>query len=74
MPAISLSNLSWSTPDGHAVLAGLDLNFIAERSGLVGRNGTGKTTLLRLVAGELTPSSGRVAVAGTIGVLRQTVQ
>jgi ATPase subunit of ABC transporter with duplicated ATPase domains len=74
MPAITLSNLSWSTPDGRAVLSGLDLAFAAERSGLVGRNGTGKTTLLRLVTGELTPQSGRVTVAGTLGVLRQSVR
>ena len=31
-----------------------------EQVGLVGRNGTGKSTLLRLLAGELTPTEGRV--------------
>ena len=74
MPAITCSNLSWSTPDGRAVLSNLDLSFTSERSGLVGRNGTGKTTLLKLVAGELSPQSGSVAVSGTLGVLRQSVQ
>ena len=74
MPSITLSNLSWSTPDGRAVLSGLDLSFTTERSGLVGRNGTGKTTLLKLVAGELTPHTGRIARSGTLGVLRQSVQ
>jgi len=32
------------------------------RVGLVGRNGTGKTTLLRLIAGDMAPDDGTVAV------------
>ena len=32
-----------------------------ERIGLIGANGTGKTTLLRLIAGALEPDSGRIA-------------
>jgi len=32
-----------------------------ERWGVVGRNGTGKTTLFKLMTGELAPSKGTVA-------------
>jgi ATP-binding cassette subfamily F protein uup len=42
-----------------------DLDFIltsGERLGIVGRNGTGKTTLLRAVLGELAPKSGEVVL------------
>lgn len=41
--------------------------------GVVGRNGDGKTTLLRILTGELEPDSGRVTVAtnSSIGVLTQ---
>jgi len=74
MPAISISNLSWSTPDNRAVLTGLDLSFGAERAGLVGRNGVGKTTLLNLIAGRCTPQTGTVSIGGTIGVLHQAVR
>jgi ATPase subunit of ABC transporter with duplicated ATPase domains len=75
MPAsIALSSLSWSTPEGRPLLSNLDLSFAAVRTGLVGRNGVGKTTLLKLVSGELEPQSGRVSVNGTVGVLRQAVQ
>ncbi|MFA6116934.1 MAG: ABC-F family ATP-binding cassette domain-containing protein [Sphingomonas sp.] len=74
MPAISLSHLAWSTSDNRAVFADLDLSFAAERAGLVGRNGVGKSTLLKLIAGQLPVQSGRISVSGTIGVLRQTVQ
>src|SRR3546814_10430728 len=45
-----------------------------ERTGLVGRNGVGKSTLLRLLTGELSPASGSIAVDGSIAMLRQTVQ
>lgn len=72
--AVSLSDLTWSTPDGRTLFAGLDLQFDGGRTGLVGRNGVGKTTLLRLIAGALTPRSGKVAVNGRLGVLHQAVQ
>jgi len=45
-----------------------------DRVGVVGRNGDGKSSLLALLAGRLTPDSGRVTVRGgvRIGVLDQT--
>ncbi|MBC7425888.1 MAG: ABC-F family ATP-binding cassette domain-containing protein, partial [Bacteroidia bacterium] len=44
-----------------------------ERIGLVGQNGTGKSTLLRVITGEYTPSEGNVSRAKdcTIGFLNQ---
>ncbi len=41
-----------------------------DRIGLLGRNGEGKTTLLRLIAGVDHPDSGEIEVAGgtTIGL------
>lgn len=44
-----------------------------DRIGVVGRNGGGKTTLLRVLAGELAVDDGRVARTGglTAGVLTQ---
>jgi len=75
MPAtITLQNLGWSTPDGHDLFHNLDLSFGAERTGLVGRNGVGKTTLLRLVTGDLTPQAGTVSTDGRLAVLRQSVR
>ncbi|MDH7799322.1 MULTISPECIES: ABC-F family ATP-binding cassette domain-containing protein [unclassified Beijerinckia] len=72
--SITLSALSWSASDGRSLLSSLDLSFGADRTGLVGRNGVGKTTLLKLIAGELQPQSGSLAVNGTVRVLRQSVQ
>ncbi|AHE52026.1 ATP-binding cassette domain-containing protein [Sphingomonas sanxanigenens] len=72
--SITVANLGWSTPDGEPVLTGLDLSFTRERCGIVGRNGVGKSTLLRLIAGQLQPATGAVAVTGTVETLRQIVQ
>ncbi|UKK86019.1 ATP-binding cassette domain-containing protein [Sphingopyxis sp. BSN-002] len=74
MSSITISDISWSTPDGRAVLSRLDLGFQRERTGIVGRNGVGKSTLLRLLTGDLAPASGSIAIDGTIAMLRQTVQ
>jgi ATPase subunit of ABC transporter with duplicated ATPase domains len=74
MPAsIVLTTLAYATPDGTTLFDGLDLAFGSERTGLIGRNGTGKSTLLRLIAGELVPPSGSVARTGSLGLLRQTI-
>jgi ATPase subunit of ABC transporter with duplicated ATPase domains len=75
MPAsIILSNLTLSTPDGRCLLSNIDLRFGPERTGLVGHNGVGKTTLFASIAGKHLPQSGTVSVGGTIGLLHQTVQ
>lgn len=74
MPAsIVFSKISWSTPDNRPVLTDLDIRLGCEKTGLVGRNGVGKSTLLKLTSGELRPASGTVTVSGTVGVLRQVV-
>jgi len=53
-----------------SVSLGLDRGEVA---GIVGRNGTGKTTLLRILAGTLIPDSGRVTQTSylSIGLLQQ---
>jgi ATPase subunit of ABC transporter with duplicated ATPase domains len=42
-----------------------------DRIGLVGRNGAGKTTSLRVFAGESAPHAGGLEVTGPIGYLPQ---
>lgn len=42
-----------------------------ERMGLIGENGSGKTSLLRVLAGELAPSSGELRRMGRVAYLTQ---
>jgi ATPase subunit of ABC transporter with duplicated ATPase domains len=70
---ITLDGLGHSTPDGRVLFENLTLAFGPERTGLVGRNGVGKSTLLRIIAGETAPTSGAVTVTGRLGVLRQAL-
>src|SRR5690349_12187171 len=61
-------------PDGRVLLD--DVNFrVGEgsKAALVGANGTGKTTLLRLIAGDLNAQAGSVARSGGLGVMRQFI-
>ena len=74
MGSIQVTNVGWHLPGGHDLLR--DVTFSVgdgERAALVGANGVGKSTLLRLIAGELAPTSGTINVDGRLGVMRQLV-
>ena len=71
MSSIALSGLSWTKPDGDQVFHGLDLSLGPERTGLIGRNGVGKTTLLNIIAGVLPPSTGSLSIEGKVVLVRQ---
>ncbi len=71
---VTLNSVAARTPDGHTLFDNLSLAFGRERTAVVGRNGVGKTTLLRLVAGLAEPAEGTVTRAGTVGWLAQTYE
>lgn len=61
---VSIQNLSHAF-DGRPVLSNIDLDVAdGEIVAVMGSSGGGKTTLLRCVAGLLTPDSGKVEVGG----------
>jgi ATPase subunit of ABC transporter with duplicated ATPase domains len=57
---------------GRTVVRGLSLTLRAgDKMGVVGRNGAGKTSLLRVLAGEELPLAGGLTHEGALGYLRQ---
>jgi ATP-binding cassette subfamily F protein uup len=70
MSRLSLSGVSFSW-SGSPLLDEVDLEIGAgERIGLLGRNGCGKSTLMKLLAGEIQPDEGRVRRAAGVRVAR----
>ncbi|MFH8345636.1 ABC-F family ATP-binding cassette domain-containing protein [Streptomyces sp. NPDC018045] len=71
--SVTCSGLGFTWPDGTPVLEDFQLTVGPGRTGLIGLNGTGKSTLLKLIAGRLQPTEGTVKVAGEVGYLPQNV-
>jgi ABC transport system ATP-binding/permease protein len=70
MRLITLSDVgfTWTKP---ALLDDIELAINSgERIGLLGRNGTGKSTLMKLLTGELTPDHGNIRRDPTLKVAR----
>jgi len=68
-PLIVLEDASVGYAEGTPVLSRLNLRIDPDdRLALVGRNGNGKTTLARLLAGQLKPMGGTVAAGGKLKV------
>lgn len=67
MPEISVTDVSHSYGDGPSrrqVLSTLDLTLTEQRIGVVGANGSGKSTFVRLLNGLVRPDSGTVTIDG----------
>jgi ATP-binding cassette subfamily F protein 3 len=70
---IAITNLSYFLGD-RALYDGASLHIKPKQKiGLIGLNGTGKSTLLRMINGEFQPDGGHISKAGdcTIGFLNQ---
>ena len=62
---IELKEAGFTLPEGRTLFSHLNLNLEpGQRLGIVGRNGMGKTTLLKVLLGQLAPTSGE-ALTGT---------
>ena len=74
MGSIQVSHVGWRRPGGAELLR--DVNFTVgngDRVALVGANGVGKSTLMRLIAGDIAATSGTISIDGRLGVMRQLV-
>lgn len=73
--AISLSDVSYRYPDGTLAVDSVDLEIAAgERVAIIGQNGAGKTTAVKMMNGLLRPTSGEVRVDGESTAKRTTAQ
>ncbi|HVL64536.1 MAG TPA: ATP-binding cassette domain-containing protein, partial [Actinomycetota bacterium] len=74
MGALEVDQLSYALPGGRVLFS--DVSFKVPQGAhvaLVGVNGVGKTTLLRILAGELEPGGGSVRRGGRVAFMRQFV-
>ena len=68
---ITLDHISYAHPSEPPLFVNLSAVFSAPLTGLIGDNGCGKTTLMRLIFGDLTPDSGSLAVPERMAYLPQ---
>lgn len=72
-PTLTLEGVSHALPDGRALFSDLNAVFDQQPTGLVGRNGVGKTVLARILAGRLAPTTGRCVRTGRVHYLPQQI-
>jgi ATPase subunit of ABC transporter with duplicated ATPase domains len=71
---LEFNGVAFSLPDGRPLLA--DVTFrvgSGQVTALIGPNGTGKTTLLRIAAGDVEPDDGGVGRSGSLAVMSQFI-
>ena len=60
---LTLQNISYTHPNKDLLFSDINLTVNNhEKTALIGNNGVGKSTLLKIIAGELQPSKGQISV------------
>ena len=74
MGHVDVNAVSYSLPDGRPLLSEVSLRVgEGAKVALIGPNGTGKTSLLRIIAGDLAGTDGAITRSGGLGVMRQFI-
>src|SRR3954466_14894054 len=74
MGFVDAQKLQYVLPDGRVLFDAVSFPVgDGAKTALVGANGTGKTTLLRIIAGDVAPCAGGVAREGGLVVMRQFI-
>ena len=72
MKSISLLNISFAYSGTDDLFTDLSYSFSVDKKvAIIGDNGVGKTTLLKIISGDLLPDSGRVVRSATCQLLNQ---
>jgi len=64
MNRIEVKNLKFSYRRGEEILKGINLTFNSESTAIIGQNGAGKTTFVKLLKGLLKPTEGDIFIKG----------
>lgn len=70
---VTLEGVSYQLPDGSPLFSDLNLHLDQRHTGLVGRNGVGKSVLAHLIAGDIAPTAGRCLRTGKVYYLAQHI-
>ena len=74
MAHVGVSNLAYAHPGGDLLFSEVSFRVSpGQHVGLVGTNGVGKSTLVKVLVGELAPDEGDFAVGGLLGYMPQDV-
>ena len=74
MGHLDVNGVSYYLPDGRPLLDGINLRVgEGAKVALIGPNGTGKTSLSRIISGDLAAADGAVTRSGGLGVMRQFI-
>jgi ATPase subunit of ABC transporter with duplicated ATPase domains len=74
MSHVRVSNLAYAHPGGNLLFEGVSFKIPpGSHVGVVGVNGVGKSTLLRVITGELPAEEGEVSVGGVVARMPQDV-
>jgi len=71
---LEVNQVGFTLPDGRPLLDQVSFRVgEGQRVALVGPNGTGKTTLTRIISGDVTASEGAVTRSGALAVMNQFI-
>jgi ATPase subunit of ABC transporter with duplicated ATPase domains len=71
---VAVSNLAYAHPGGDLLFEGVSFKLApGDKAGLVGVNGIGKSTLMRILAGRLEAVEGEASAGGRIAYMAQDV-
>ncbi|KAB7746310.1 ATP-binding cassette domain-containing protein [Nostocoides sp. F2B08] len=74
MGHLDVNGVHYTLPDGRVLLRDVHVRVgEGAKVALIGPNGTGKTTLIRIIAGDVAPADGAVTRSGGLAVMRQFI-
>lgn len=68
---IDVKNISFQFDQGNRVFENVSFKITEGHIGIVGNNGVGKTTFMRLISGQISPQIGTITLSGKVKMVSQ---